>query len=157
MSKVSIYGVLKEINAALHHPEEYQNRHLKALDALIKYDIPYLVLIHKEDMMVSANRHKQEHQYLLAARLKKEGVKRERDLEVPVSLVLLDQNKNELSDDLIDPHFLIMSTTREGGSNARKVTAAMTSFAHENVARAIETGQVKPLDSVEKWRQKNKR
>ncbi len=157
LNKVSFYGVLKEINAALHQPEEYQNRHIKALDAIIKYDIPYLSIIHREDLMVSANRHAQEHEYLLAARLEKEGVKRERDLAVPASLVLLDRNDNEPSDDLIDPHFLILSTTRGGGSNARKVTAAMTSFVHENVAHAIDAGRVTPLESVKKWRGSKRR
>ena len=152
LNKVSFYGVLKEINAALYQPEEYQNRHIKALEALIKYDIPCLSIIHRDDLMVSANRHIQEHEHLLAARLKKEGVKRERDLAVPVSLVLLDRDENEPSDDLIDPHFLILSTTRGGGSNARKVTAAITSFVHINVARAIDAGRTPPLDSVEKWR-----
>ena len=156
LNKVSFYGVLKEINAALHQPEEYQERHIKALEAFIKYDIPCLSIIHRDDLMVSANRHVQEHNYLLAARLEKEGVKRERDLRVPVRLVLLDREENEPSDELIDPHFLILSTTRGGGSNARKVTAAMTSFVHENVARAVDAGRVSPLGSVEKWRSSKK-
>jgi 6-phosphogluconolactonase/glucosamine-6-phosphate isomerase/deaminase len=157
LNKVSFYGVLKEVKAATHDTAEYHDRHLKALQAIIKYDIPCLVLIHREDLMVSANRHAQEHQYLLAGRLEKEGVKREQDLKVPVRLILLDRNKNEPSDDMIDPHFLILSTTRGGGSNARKVTAAITSFVHENVARSIAAGRVEPLESVEKWVRKNKR
>jgi 6-phosphogluconolactonase/glucosamine-6-phosphate isomerase/deaminase len=154
LKKVSFYGVLKEINAALHQPEEYQNRHIKALEAVVKYDIPCLVFIHREDLMVSANRHIQEHNYLVAARMEKEGVRRERDLNVPVRLVLLDRIENEPSDEMIDPHFLILSTTKGGGSNARKVTSAMTSFVHENVARAIDDGRIKPLHSIEQWRGK---
>ncbi len=156
LKKVSFYGVLKEVNAALHQPLEYQNRHLKALEAIAKYDIPCLVIIHKDDLMVSANRHAQEHEYLLAERLRKEGVRREQDLKVPVPLLLLDREENEPSDDLIDPHFLILSVTRGGGSNARKVTTAITAFVNENVARSIAAGTVQPLASVEKWHRDNK-
>lgn len=156
LKKVSIYGVLKEVNAALHDPQEYQDRHLKALDAIVKYDIPCLVIVHRNDMMVSADRHTQEHDYLVAARLEKEGVKRERDLEVPVSLLLLERNEPEPSDEFIDPHFLILSTTKGGGSNARKVTAAITAFVNDNVARAVAAGQVEPLESLEKWGHKKR-
>jgi 6-phosphogluconolactonase/glucosamine-6-phosphate isomerase/deaminase len=150
LKKVSFYGVLKEINAALHDPHEYQNRHLRALDAVVKYDIPCLVIVHRDDMMVSATRHQQEHEYLLAQRLKKERVKRERDLQVPVSLLLLEPDEPEPSDEFVDPHFLILSTTKGGGSNARKVTAAITAFVNDNVARAMRAGKVKPLASVDK-------
>ena len=152
LKKVSFYGVLKEVNAALHQPEEYQNRHLKALEAIVKYDIPCLVIIHREDLMVSAHRHSREHEYLVARRMAKEGVKREQDLAVPVDLLLLERNENEPSDELIDPHFLILSVTRGGGSNARKVTAAITDFVNENTARAMADGAIEPLASVEKWR-----
>ncbi len=151
LKKVSFYGVLKEVNAALHDPHEYQARHVKALEAIVKYDIPCLVVVHRDDMMVSASRHTQEHEYLLAGRLEKEGVKRERDLQVPVTLLLLERTEPEPSDEFIDPHFLILSTTKGGGSNARKVTAAITAFVNENVRRAIAAGQVPPLESVGKW------
>jgi 6-phosphogluconolactonase/glucosamine-6-phosphate isomerase/deaminase len=157
LKKVSFYGVLKEVNAALHQPEECQNRHLKALEAIVKYDIPCLAIIHREDLMVSANRHIQEHNYLIARRMAKEGAEREEDLEVPVDLLLLDRNENEPSNELIDPHFLILSVTRGGGSNARKVTAAITGFVNENTARAMAGGSIEPLASVETWRRGSKR
>ncbi len=153
LKKVSFYGVLKEVNAALHDPLEFQRRHLKALDAIVKYDIPCLVIVHRDDLMVSAPRHTQEHEYLLARRLEKENVTRERDLAVPASLLLLDRDENEPSDDLIDPHFLILSVTRGGGSNARKVTGAITEFVNDNVARAVDGGRIQPLASIDRWRQ----
>jgi len=156
LKKVSLYGVLKEMNAAMHDPYEYQLRHLKALEAIVKYDIPYLVIIHRDDFMVSANRHIQEHEYLQAARMAKEGVRREQDLKVPARLVLLERAKGEeLAVDPINPHFLILSTTHEGGGNARQVTAAITRFVNENVARAIEAGRIQPLASVAKWAGEN--
>ncbi len=101
--------------------------------------------------MVSASRHSQEHDYLVAQRMKREGVKRERDLQVPVSLLLLERSEPEPSDEFVDPHFLILSTTKGGGSNARRVTAAITDFVNDNVARAIAAGEVGELASVGKW------
>jgi len=157
LKKVSFYGVMKEASAALSQHFEYQDRHLKALDAVVKYDIPYLVIVHREDMMVSAHRHVEEHEYLIAQRLKKEGVKHKRDLELSAQLLLLDRVENEPSDDFIDPHFLIVSTTPGGGSNARMVTAAITSFVNENMARAMNAGQIEPLNSVDKWVRGEKR
>lgn len=156
LKKVSFYGVLKEVIAASHDPHGYQDRHIKALEAIIKYDIPYLVVVHRDDFMVSANRHVQEHDYLVAARMAKEGVKREQALKVPARLVLLKGDSDKPSVDLVDPHFLILSHTHEGGGNARKVTAAITAFVNENAARAIDAGHVKPLASVEKWSRENK-
>ncbi len=155
LRKVSFYGVLKEVNAAMHDPHEYQARHQKALEAILKYDIPYLVIIHRDDFLVSANRHSQEHEYLLQARLKKEGVSEQRDLRVPVELLLLERTEAKLPLDLINPHFLILSTTKEGGGHDRKVTAAITRFVHDNVARAIAEGRTPPLDSVAKWQETN--
>ena len=147
LQKVSFYGVLKEADAAMHDPREYHERHLKALEAIVRYDIPYLCIVHRHDFMVSALRHTQEHEYLLAARLKKEGVHSERALNVPVRLVRLGDDAAPTKE-LIDPHFLILSTTREGVDHAREVTAAMTSFVQENVARAIAEQRVRPLASV---------
>lgn len=155
MQKVSFYGVLKESNASMVDPCGYQDRHLKALKALVKYDIPYLVIIHRDDFMVSANRHIQEHEYLVAARMKKENVNSEEDLKVPARLVLLERDEKELAPDPINPHFLILSTTHEGGGNAREVTAAITRFVNENVARTIEAGKIQPLASVAKWSREN--
>lgn len=154
LKKVSFYGVLKEMNAAVHDPDAYQQRHLKALEAIIKYEIPYLAIIHRDDFMVSANRHLQEHQYLLRARLAKEGVKRESELQIPARLLLLKGDKEEPEVELVDPHFLILSHSHEGGVNARKVTAAMTAFVHENVALAIAEGRSEPLASIDAWRNK---
>lgn len=154
LKKVSFYGVLKEMNAAMHDPQAYQDRHLKALDAIIKYDIPYLAIVHRDDFMVSANRHIQEHEYLLRARLEKEEVKRERELQIPARLLVLKGEKEEPEVELVDPHFLILSHSHEGGVNARKVTAAMTQFVHENVALAIAQGRAEPLASIDAWRNK---
>jgi 6-phosphogluconolactonase/glucosamine-6-phosphate isomerase/deaminase len=152
LKKVSFFGVLKEVNAAMHDPSTYQERHLKALEAVLKYDIPYLVIVHRDDFLVSANRHIQEHKYLLKARKAKEGVTRASDLATSTKLVLLKGKTDEPSVELVDPHFLILSHTHEGGGNARKVTAAMTDFVHETVSGAIDSGSVEPLASIEKLR-----
>jgi hypothetical protein len=50
---------------------------------------------------------------------------------------------------------MIMATSTEGNNMARQITAAMTRFVNENVARAMAAGQVKPLDSVRKWMRQN--
>ena len=71
LKTASLYGLAKEINAALHNPVEFQKRHLKALDIILAYDIPYLSLIHQDDFLVSTARHREEHEYLLAARMKR--------------------------------------------------------------------------------------
>jgi 6-phosphogluconolactonase/glucosamine-6-phosphate isomerase/deaminase len=151
----SYYGLVKEINAAMHNPQEYQKRHLKALEILLEYDIPTLTLLHEDDFLVSARRHRQEHEYLLKKRLEKEQVKRERDLEVPARFVLLKREQENLSMDPLNPHLLIMATSNEGNNMARQVTAAMTRFVNETVYRAIKKGQVAPLDSVARWVAKN--
>lgn len=155
LGKVSFYGVLKEVSAAMHDPGEYQARHLRALDAIVAYDIPLLVVIHRDDFMVSANRHREEHEYLVAARLRREGVRREEDLAVPVRLVLLERETEEASADPIDAHFLILSRSHHGADDARRVTAAITRFVNENAARAIAAGKVRPLASVAKWCREN--
>ena len=147
----SFYGLVKEINASMHDPVEYQNRHLKALEILLEYDIPSMTLIHEDDFLVSATRHRQEHDYLLKGRLAKEGVRRERNLEVPARFVLLKREGKEPARDPLNPHLLIMATSSEGNSMARQVTAAMTRFVNETVYRAIQKGEVQPLDSVIRW------
>lgn len=58
--------------------------------------------------------------------------------------------------DAINPHFLILSATHEGGDNARAVTAAITRFVNENVARATRLGNTRTLPSVTKWVGANK-
>lgn len=152
LRKVSIYGLLKEVNASLHDPYEYQYRHGRALEAIIHYDIPYLSIIHEDDFLVSANRHQQEHQFLLSGRLDKEGVKREENLKVPVRFVLLEREDEELPIDPLNPHLMLMSTSHEGNRISREVTAAITQFTNENLERAIKDGVIRPLDSVRKWR-----
>ena len=157
LKKISFYGLLKEVNASLHDPYEYQRRHFLALDAIIKYDIPYLTVIHKDDFMVSANRHTQEHEYLLAARMEKEGVEQEQDLKTPTRLVLLERSAEELLPDPLNPHLMVMSTTHDGDRIAREVTTAITEFVNGNVARAVAAGALKPLPSVTQWLRKQKR
>jgi 6-phosphogluconolactonase/glucosamine-6-phosphate isomerase/deaminase len=147
----SFYGLVKEINASMHDPVEYQRRHLKSLDVLLAYDIPSMTLIHEDDFLVSATRHRQEHNYLLRTRLAKENVPREQDLEVPARFVLLKRQREELAMDPLNPHLLIMATSGEGNSMARQVTAAMTRFVNETVYNAIRRGQVHSLDSVGRW------
>jgi hypothetical protein len=151
LKHISFYGLLKEVNAALHSPYEYQRRHLLALDALVKYDIPYLCIVHKDDFMVSANRHAEEHRYLLKARLQREGVRRQQDLTTPVRLVLLERTKAELPADPLNPHLLLMSTSMEGDIISRQVTAAISCFVNENAARAIADEAIEPLASVARW------
>jgi hypothetical protein len=53
--------------------------------------------------------------------------------------------------DPLNPHLLIMSTSTEGNNLARQITAAMTRFVNENVAKAMDSGRVKPLPSVRQW------
>jgi len=156
LKKISFYGLMKEVNAALHDPWEYQVRHIKALNVILSYDIPMLTIIHRDDFLVSANRHREEQQYLLQRRLEKEGVKKEDDLRVPVRLELLERDKEKLPLDLLNPHLLIMSTSNEGNKMIRDITAAVTRFVNENVARAIEDGNVQPLASVKKWLANNR-
>jgi 6-phosphogluconolactonase/glucosamine-6-phosphate isomerase/deaminase len=147
----SFYGLVKEINASMHNPEEYQRRHLKALEILLAYDIPSMTLIHEDDFLVSAIRHRQEHEHLLRKRLYKEGVRSESQLKVPARFVLLRRGQGELKMDPLNPHLLLMATSSEGNIMARQVTAAMTRFVNETAYRAIKAGQVRPLDSVARW------
>jgi len=147
LQKVSFYGVLKEVDAASHDPRKYQEDHLKALDVILHYDIPHLCIVHRHDLLVSAQRHTREHDFLLAARLEKEGVASEDALDVPASLVRLGDGEDPPGE-LIDPHFLVLSTTHGGVGHARTVTAAITAFVQDNVARAIAQKRVRPLASV---------
>ncbi|MEP5567473.1 MAG: 6-phosphogluconolactonase [Halioglobus sp.] len=156
LKTASLYGLAKEVNAGLHSPVEYQRRHLKALDILLAYDIPFLSIIHKDDFLVSAGRHKEEHDYLVSRRLEKEGVKRESELKVPARLVILERDEDTLPIDPLNPHLLVMSTNREGNRIAREITAAMTQFVNENVARAIQKKDLKPLPSITRWLRKRK-
>jgi 6-phosphogluconolactonase/glucosamine-6-phosphate isomerase/deaminase len=150
----SFYGLVKEINASMHNPVAYQAGHLRTLEILLEYDIPSMTLIHEDDFLVSAVRHRQEHQYLLRHRMTKEQVRREADLDVPARFVLLRRAGEEPAPDPLNPHLLIMATSSEGNTMAREVTAAMTDFVYETVSRAVDKGQVEPLDSAARWRAK---
>jgi len=156
LKKISFYGLLREINAAVHDPYVYIDRHLKALEVILKYDIPFLSIVHEDDFIVSASRHRQEHDYLLQRRLAKEGVAREQDLRVPVRLLTLQREQQALPVDPLNPHLMVMTTNQEGSRITREVTAAMTRFVNENVGRAIDQGKVAPLASVERWRKQNR-
>ena len=155
LKTASLFGLAKEINAALHNPVQFQKRHLKALEIILAYDIPYLSLIHQDDFLVSAARHREEHEYLLAARMEKESVKREDDLKVPARYVVLQREQDELPVDPLNPHLLVMATSNEGNAMAREITAAITQFVNENVARAIRRRAVKSLPSVRTWLRKH--
>jgi hypothetical protein len=115
----SFYGLVKEINASMHDPVEYQRRHLKSLDVLLAYDIPSMTLIHEDDFLVSATRHRQEHNYLLRTRLAKENVPREQDLEVPARFVLLKRQREELA---MDPFRTAEAPTRGTGHGSSQST-----------------------------------
>ena len=151
LKTASFYGLAKEVNAAMHDPITYQQRHIKALDILVEYDIPFLCIVHEDDFLVSARRHREEHEYLVARRRKKEGVTRKNDLKVQVKYLLLRREQENPAVDPLNPHLMIMATSQEGNRMARQVTAAMTGFVNENVARAMAAGLVKPLPSVKKW------
>lgn len=156
LKTASLYGLAKEVNAALHDPVVYQQRHLKALEVILAYDIPFLSIIHEDDFLVSAGRHAQEHRYLVNARLRKEGVTRESELKVPARLVVLQREQAELTADPLNPHLLVMSTSPEGNKMARQITAAMTRFVNENVSRAVSAKALKPLRSVAAWQRKQR-
>jgi 6-phosphogluconolactonase/glucosamine-6-phosphate isomerase/deaminase len=156
LKTASFYGLFKEIDAALHDPVEYQRRHLKALDIMLAYDIPFLSIVHEDDFLVSAGRHREEHAYLVARRKEKEGVGRERDLEVPARCLILRRGQEVLPVDPLNPHLMVMSTSVEGNTVARQVTAAMTQFVNENIARAMREKRTRPLASVRKWQRDNR-
>jgi 6-phosphogluconolactonase/glucosamine-6-phosphate isomerase/deaminase len=155
LKTASFYGLSKEVNAALHWPPEYQKRHLQALDIIVAYDIPFLSIVHQDDFLVSARRHREEHEYLVNQRKKKAGVKRKEDLQVTTRYIMLQREQEELPIDPLNPHLMIMATSTEGNNMARQITAAMTRFVNENVARAIDAGQAAPLASVKTWLRKH--
>ena len=156
LKTASFYGLFKEVNAALHNPGEYQGIHLKALDIILAYDIPLLSIVHQDDFLVSAKRHKEEHEYLVSRRKKKEGVRREQDLQVPVRYIMLRREQDELPLDPLNPHLMIMATSSEGNKIARQITAGMTQFINENIARAVKKRRTRPLPSVTKWIRENR-
>ncbi|MCX2981086.1 hypothetical protein EYC98_09440 [Halieaceae bacterium IMCC14734] len=151
LRKVSFYGLLKEVSAALHEPLQYQQLHLRALDIIVKYDIPYLAIIHRDDFMVSAQRHREEHDYLMQQRMAKEGVKRAADLRTPLGFLELTRAEQKLPVDPLNPHLMLMSTSQEGDALSRQVTAAITEFVNTNVAAASAAGTVDRVASVQTW------
>jgi len=151
LKTASFYGLAKEVNAAFHHTVEYQRRHLKSLDILLAYDIPFVSIIHEDDFFVSAGRHREEHDFLVERRLEKEGVSREEDLDVTARLIVLQREAETLPVDPLNPHLLVVSTSSDGNRLVREITATMTQFVNENVARAMQRGQVRSLASVRKW------
>lgn len=151
LKTASFYGLFKEVNAALHDPVEYQRRHLKALDIIIAYDIPYLSIVHEDDFLVSSNRHREEYDYLLKKRKKREGVRRAADLELAPVFNAIERSGDSVEVDPLNPHLLVMATSAEGNRMQRQITAAMTDFVNNNLSRAIDAGVLKPLSSVERW------
>jgi protein involved in ribonucleotide reduction len=69
--------------------------------------------------------------------------------------VALERDQEELPMDMLNPHLLIMSTSGEGNKMVRQITASITHFVNENVARATGQGSIEALASVKKWQQKN--
>lgn len=155
LKTASFYGLCKEINAAMHDPTEYQKRHLKALDIIVAYDIPYLSIVHEDDFLVSARRHQEEYNYLVARRKKGKSTGENVNLEVTTRYVKLKRKQEELPLDPLNPHLMIMATSSEGNEMARQITTAMTRFVNENISRATKRGDMKPLASVKKWMREN--
>ncbi|MDG1943641.1 MAG: 6-phosphogluconolactonase [Halioglobus sp.] len=155
LKTASFYGLCKEINAAMHAPVMYQERHLKALDIILAYDIPYLSIVHEDDFLVSAKRHQEEHNYLITHRRKKEGADKAGAAVVTTRYIKLKRVEEEMPLDPLNPHLMIMGTSSEGNTLARQVTTAMTRFVNENIDRASKGGKMKPLSSVKKWVRKN--
>ncbi len=151
LKRASFYGLFKEVNAALHDPIEYQRRHLRALDIIVAYDIPYLCIVHEDDFLVSSNRHREEYEHLLRLRKQHERVRRVRDLELPPQFMAIRRSGESVEIDPLNPHLMIMATSNEGNRMQRQITAAMTDFVNGNLARAIAAGRLKPLPSVERW------
>ena len=139
----------------MHAPVMYQERHLKALDIILAYDIPYLSIVHEDDFLVSAKRHQEEHNYLITHRRKKEGADKAGAAVVTTRYIKLKRVEEEMPLDPLNPHLMIMGTSSEGNTLARQVTTAMTRFVNENIDRASKGGKMKPLSSVKKWVRKN--
>ncbi|MEZ5567450.1 MAG: 6-phosphogluconolactonase [Halioglobus sp.] len=157
LKTASFYGLFKEVNAALHDPVQYQQRHLRALEVMIAYDIPTLCIVHADDFLVSAQRHTEEHRYLVEKRKEKEQVKKEKDLAVTTRLLVLERAGEDLPVDPLNPHLMIMATNNEGNTMARDVTAAITRFVNENLEKAARKRRIKSLASVRKWRAQHPR
>jgi 6-phosphogluconolactonase/glucosamine-6-phosphate isomerase/deaminase len=151
LKTASFYGLCKEINAAMHDPAEYQRRHLKALAIILEYDIPFLSIVHEDDFLVSAQRHKEEYDYMLSHRKKKEGVAKAAGLQTTIRFIKLKRNQQELPVDPLNPHLMILATSKDANNTARQITEAMNQFVNENIDRATRRGELLPLASVSKW------
>lgn len=151
LKTASFYGLCKEINAAMHDPVEYQRRHLKALTVMLEYDIPFLSIVHEDDFLVSARRHKEEYDYLLSHRKKKEGVAKATELQTTVRYIKLKRKQQELPLDPLNPHLMILATSNDANDMARQITEEMNRFINENIDRAARRGELRPLASVRKW------
>jgi hypothetical protein len=151
LKTASFYGLCKEINAAMHDPAEYQRRHLKALAIVLEYDIPFLSIVHEDDFLVSAQRHKEEYDYMLSYRKKKEGVAKAAGLQTTIRFIKLKRNQQELPVDPLNPHLMILATSKDANNTARQITEAMNQFVNENIDRATRRGELLPLASVSKW------
>ncbi|QFU75343.1 hypothetical protein EY643_06580 [Halioglobus maricola] len=154
---VSLYGLTKEIEAALCNPAEYQQRHLQALEILLAYDIPWISIVHQDDFLVSARRHREEFEYLVEKRLAIEGVNKVDDLKATLRYVLIERSEQDLPIDMLNPHLLVMATNNEGNRMVRQITSAMTRFVNENLAKAADEGRITRLASVDRWLKKQKR
>jgi len=157
LKTASFYGLCKEINAAMHDPAEYQRRHLKALAIILEYDIPFLSIVHEDDFLVSAQRHKEEFDYMLSHRKKKEGVSKAAELQTTVRLIKLKRNQQELPVDPLNPHLMILATSKDANNAARQITEAMNQFVNENIDRATRRGELMPLASVRRWMRSHRR
>jgi hypothetical protein len=107
--------------------------------------------------MVSANRHREEYEYLLERRLQREGVKKAEDLSATTRFVLLERESEELPMDPLNPHLLVMSTTEEGNRLIRRITSEMTRFVNQNVSRAVMDGLLQPVPGVPTGRRRKGR
>ena len=131
LKTASFYGLCKEVNAAMHDPEQYQQRHLKALQIVAAYNIPHLSLLHEDDFLVSARRHEEEYRYLL--KLKRKYARKTGEAPTTTRYVALTRDSEELPRDPLNPHLLIMSTSSEGNRLARQITGEITRFVEENM------------------------
>jgi 6-phosphogluconolactonase/glucosamine-6-phosphate isomerase/deaminase len=154
LKSASIYGLCKEVNAAMHDPVQYQQRHLKALQLIAEYDIPLLSIVHEDDFLVSAKRHREEYNYLLKLRREKHGPGRARGAagKPTTRLVILRREAAELPRDPLNPHLLVMATNNEGNRLAREITGEMTRFVNDNIDRAARAGWTTAPASVKRWR-----
>lgn len=159
LKTASIFGLCKEVNAALHDPVRYQQRHLKALQVIARYDIPLLSIVHEDDFLVSAKRHQEEHSYLLKLRREKHGPGRSRSAPgMPTTrFVTLRRDAAELPRDPLNPHLLVMATNNEGNRLAREITGEMTRFVNDNIDRAARAGWTSAPASIRRWRREHHR